>query len=273
MGNVRLLALSGLGEQYDPHTGKGMLGKNLTCHINIVSAQIFVDKPMNRFMGAASSGIRLGDLDGDCFDHSGVPFLRGGNFGAMGSGYQPITTFGTIPADKERNWGSAWKKKSMEHYDKWGFINFAGEHLPYRDNYFDLDPTYQDVFGDPLLRLTLNWNPNEHLMMDWAVEKSMEMARAMGAVAANPFQPYKDFDLTRLSMTHTQGGAIMGASPDNSYVNTYQQSWETDNLFVVGNSALPQQGSSNPTLTLLGLCYRTADAIVSRYAKSPGPLA
>ncbi len=34
-------------------------------------------------------------------------------------------------------------------------------HFAYRQNYLDLDPTYQDKWGDPLLRVTLDWTDAE----------------------------------------------------------------------------------------------------------------
>jgi choline dehydrogenase-like flavoprotein len=37
----------------------------------------------------------------------------------------------------------------------------------------------------------------------------------------------------------------------------------------LGGSAFPQQGSANPTPTILALTSRTADAVVSRYLKRP----
>ena len=32
---------------------------------------------------------RIGDFDGDSFDHSNVPFVRGGTFAGTGTGFQP----------------------------------------------------------------------------------------------------------------------------------------------------------------------------------------
>jgi gluconate 2-dehydrogenase alpha chain len=65
----------------------------------------------------------------------------------------------------------------------------------------------------------------------------------------------------------------MGASPNQSVVNSYLQHWQAANLFVLGASAFPQNASANPTLTLLALVLRTADAIVNRYLKNPSVLA
>jgi gluconate 2-dehydrogenase alpha chain len=65
----------------------------------------------------------------------------------------------------------------------------------------------------------------------------------------------------------------MAASPDRGVVNSYLQHWQMPNLFVLGASTIPNQGSANPTPTILALTYRTADAIADRYMKKPGPLA
>jgi len=95
----------------------------------------------------------------------------------------------------------------------------------------------------------------------------------MGATQAIPSGPLGHYDATRYQSSHVQGGAIMGASPERSVVNPYLQHWQIENLFVVGASSFPQNASANPTLTVLALTFRTADAIVDRYLKAPGPLA
>jgi gluconate 2-dehydrogenase alpha chain len=65
----------------------------------------------------------------------------------------------------------------------------------------------------------------------------------------------------------------MGASPKDSAVNRYLQSWDVSNVFVVGASAFPHNSAYNPTGPVGALAYWTADAIKNRYRKKPGPLA
>jgi gluconate 2-dehydrogenase alpha chain len=55
-------------------------------------------------------------------------------------------------------------------------------------------------------------------------------------------------------------------------VNRYLQSWEADNLFILGASVFPQNTSYNPTATVGALAYWAAAAITGRYLKQPGPL-
>jgi gluconate 2-dehydrogenase alpha chain len=64
----------------------------------------------------------------------------------------------------------------------------------------------------------------------------------------------------------------MGGSPENSVVNPWLQHWQSPNLWVVGGSAFPQNGSGNPTLTILAITLRAADGLIDRYIKRPGGL-
>jgi gluconate 2-dehydrogenase alpha chain len=64
----------------------------------------------------------------------------------------------------------------------------------------------------------------------------------------------------------------MGESPDTSVVNSYLQHWQVSNLFVAGGSAFPQNGSGNPTMTIMAIALRCADALIDRYVKKPGSL-
>ena len=270
--NTRLLLLSGIGDAYHPVTGRGTVGRNLTHQVSVSSVNAFFDQPLNRFMGSGSAGFMVSDFDRDDLDRGSLNFIRGGYFAVRGFGFQPIANFGVLPNSVKATWGSEWKKAAISYYDRTGNIIFTGEHLAYKSNYMDLDPVYKDKLGDPLLRLTLNWRDNERNMCDFATSKSVEMARAMGAKEMNPFPGLRSYDTTRYQSTHVQGGTIMGASPEHSVVSPYLQHWQLPNLFILGGSTFPQNGSANPTTTILALAYRTADAIVDRYLKHPGPL-
>ncbi|MGH9356751.1 MAG: GMC family oxidoreductase, partial [Terriglobia bacterium] len=269
--NNRLLLLSDVGRAYDVATGKGNVGRNLTHQVSF-GVTLFFEKPLNRFMGSGASGVFISDFNGDLFDHTGMRFLRGGTFQGPSHGYAPIENFGRVPRGAGANWGAQWKKKALHYYDRTGQIAFQGEHLAYKGNYMDLDPTYKDHWGDPLLRLTLDWRENERQMAVFAAKKAVEIGRAMGAREAIPFVGLGRYDTRRYSSTHLQGGTIMGVSPDHSVVNTYLQHWQLSNLFILGGSTFPQNPATRPTLTMLALTLRTADAIVQRYLKRPGAL-
>lgn len=272
LNNTRLLLLSGIGEPYDPATGRGTVGSNLTHQVSVGAATAFFDQPLNRFMGSGSAGILFSDFDRDDLDRSSLNFIRGGYFGARGYGFQPIGAFGVLPNSIKATWGWEWKKASISYYDRTATIGFTGEHLAYKTNFMDLDPVYKDALGDPLLRLTLDWRDNERKMVEFSTPKAVEVARAMGAREINPFPGLRSYDSTRYNSTHIQGGTIMGDSPEHAVVSPYLQHWQLPNLFILGGSTFPQNATANPTPTVLSFVYHAADAIVDRYLKHPGPL-
>jgi gluconate 2-dehydrogenase alpha chain len=273
LNNARLLMLSKLGDAYDPNTGKGTLGKNLTHQVNSAT-RIFLDKPLNAFMGAGGLGIGISDFDGkegvDGF--SGV--LRGGNIRVMSTGEGPIAGFGNIPpGEVESDWGSAWKKAALNWHDRAAAISSEAEHLAYRQNYLDLDPTYTDKYGDPLIRMTLDWTDHERAQGAMLAKIHAQAAKAMNAKSGGANSRLLErYTVTQYQSTHVNGGTIMGTSPENSVVNAWLQHWKAPNLWVVGGSAFPQNGSGNPTLTILAITLRAADGLIDRYLKHPGEL-
>ncbi|MBZ5624096.1 MAG: GMC family oxidoreductase [Acidobacteriia bacterium] len=273
LNNTRLLLLSKIGEPYDAATGRGLVGRNLTHQSQSRAVTLFFDRPLNRFMGSGANGANIRDLDGDCFDHGPLDFIRGAFIVAHALGFRPIANFGVVPPSIKTSWGSEWKKAAIDAFDCTANMGISGEHLAYRTNYLDLDPTYRDAHGDPLLRMTMDWNDNERNMIRYLSAKMADVGRAMGArEVVTPPLP-RHYDVLTYKSTHLQGGTIMGTSPANSVLNTWLQHWQISNLFVLGGSSFPQNPSGNPTLTVLAQTLRTADAIVDRYAKRPGPLA
>jgi gluconate 2-dehydrogenase alpha chain len=273
LNNSRLLMLSKLGEQYDPAAGKGTLGKNLTHQVS-AATRVFLDKPLNGFMGAGGLGYGISDFDGKEGVDAFLGVLRGGNIRLMSTGEGPIASFGAVPpGEVKSDWGSEWKKAALAWHDRSANINSEGEHLAYRQNYLDLDPTYTDQYGDPLMRLTLDWTEHERAQGAMLGKIQTQLAKAMnGRPGPTNSRLLERYTITQYQSTHVNGGAIMGTSPDNSVVNPWLQHWQAHNLWVIGGSAFPQNGSGNPTLTILALALRAADGLIDKYQKHPGEL-
>jgi gluconate 2-dehydrogenase alpha chain len=273
LNNSRLLLLSKLGEPYDPNTGKGAVGKNLTHQVS-ANVRFFLDKHLNTFMGAGGLGFGIDDFDGaNAFDPA-AGLLRGGTMRVQTSGEGPLTGFGRVPPNEAKaQWGSEWKKAALKWHDKSTQVSFEGGHFPYRQNYMDLDPTYTDKFGDPLIRLTLDWTDHERAQANMAIKTGSELSRRMGGAVGDARGLGPRYSVTYYQSTHVQGGTIMGSSPDGSVVNPWLQHWQMPNLWITGGSTFPQSGSGNPTLTILAMTYRAADALIDRYVKHPGALA
>jgi choline dehydrogenase-like flavoprotein len=126
----------------------------------------------------------------------------------------------------------------------------------------------RDTFGLPAPRMTYDWRrPNEVARVEFVHRKLEELGRSMGATHVWRAPPSPGSPIS-----HHQGGTRMGSDPTTSMVNRYGQSWDIPNLFIVGSSTFPTSAGFNPTLTIQALAYMTADAIVTRYKKNPGPL-
>ncbi|MGA2711700.1 MAG: GMC family oxidoreductase [Bryobacteraceae bacterium] len=273
LNNTRLLLLSGIGTPYDPATRKGTLGRNLTHQIENTT-RLYFDEPLNSFMGTGSLAMRVSDFDGDHGLKGDEGILRFGMLSCQTSGSRPIATFDAFPRDETRKtWGSDWKAAALKWRDRTATIALSAEHLSYRQNYMDLDPTYTDKFGDPLLRFTLDFTEHEHKQHDFAAQTGARIARAMGVKYDEARPSTERYNVINYQSTHIQGGTPMGKSPESSVVNPHLQHWDMPNLFVMGASVFPQNPSQNPTLSVVAMTMRAADTIVKSYLKHPGKLA
>jgi len=61
---------------------------------------------------------------------------------------------------------------------------------------------------------------------------------------------------------HFSGTHIMGTAKDNSVVDHNQRSWDHENLYLVGSGSMPSIGSSNTSLTIAALSFKTSEQIL-----------
>lgn len=267
--NVLLLLLSKIGKPYDPKTNSGVVGRNYAYQITS-AVDVFFDDIMNPFMGAGALGQAVDDFNGDNFDHAPHGFVGGGYIALWTTGGRPILQH-QLPEGTPK-WGSGWKKAMAQNYLRSASIATHGSVMSYRDSYLDLDPTYRDIYGDPLLRLTFDYHPNEHKMSDFLTDKSTSIAQAMSARSVHAKPRTGHYSIIPYQTTHNTGGCAMGDDPRTSVVNKYLQSWDVPNVFVMGTSVFPQNAGYNPTDTVGALTYWAATAIREQYLKHPGPL-
>jgi gluconate 2-dehydrogenase alpha chain len=269
--NVRLMLLGGIGKPYDAGANRGVVGRNYAYQCTSSVTAFFEDRTFNQFMGAGSLARAIDEYNGDNFDHAGLGFIGGGYIACDSNGARPIEALAVPPGTP--SWGPAWKKAAARYYDRTVLLRSHGAVQSYRSNCLDLDPTYRDANGLPLLRMTFDFHDNELRMSEYLTRKTAEIARALGpsAIEARPRQGR--YSIVPYQSTHNTGGAVMGADPATSAVNRYLQSWDVPNVFAIGASAFPQNAGYNPTGTVGALAYWAADVIRNRYVQRPGPLA
>src|SRR5699024_711408 len=159
LNNVKLLLQSGIGKPYDPKTKTGVIGKNYCYQIPANATGFFEEEKFNLAMGAGALGGMIDDINGDNFDHSDLDFIHGGMVYLLQTGNRPINSNPVPPGTP--NWGKEFKEKSLHYFNRALTVGAQGASMPHADNYLDLDPTYKDAYGMPLLRMTYNWTEQD----------------------------------------------------------------------------------------------------------------
>ena len=270
--NVHLLLLSGIGKPYVAETGEGVVGKNYAYQMSGGTSLFFKNVNFNPFVGAGSSAMVIDDFSMNQVDFGREGFIGGSYISSGQFNGRPIASMPLPPGTP--GWGAGWKQGIKDWYGHSMSIGSHGSNMAYRDCYLDLDPTYRNRHGQPMLRMTFDWKPNDIRMTQFMRGKIEAIAKSM-----NPTHwgsGYKSegahYDVRPYQTTHNVGGAIMGTDPGRSALNRYLQSWDVHNVFVMGSSAFPQNLQYNPTGTVGALAYWSARAIRQDYLKNPRPL-
>lgn len=269
LNNVHLMLTSGIGQAYDPLTQKGLVGKNYAYQTGAAATLFFEDKIFNPFMAAGALSAELDDFNSNWdFDRSGPQFvggatLRGGMFHGRPIEYHPV------PPGTPR-WGRAWKENMAKWYLRSMNVSSSGSVMANRFNYLDLDPTYKNAFGQPIMRMTFDYKPNEHKISTYMSQVIDRVGKSMNPTFITPPNPrVKPWSVVPYQSTHNTGGTIMGTDPSNSVTNKYGQCWECSNLFIAGASLFSHNAAFNPTGPIGALAYWTAHAIKERYMQMP----
>src|SRR5699024_7789357 len=148
-------------------------GKNMTAHYTTVSIQAGTDgllkeKKFNTYAGARGLGTVIDELNPERVNNEHAEFLHGFQLrisqtraGADGNHQVPSN----IPS-----WGKDFKDASLYYTPRNLTVGTLNSCLPRDHNYMDLDPVYKDSFGDPLLRLTVQYTDQERNMLRFTNE-------------------------------------------------------------------------------------------------------
>jgi len=134
------------------------------------------------------------------------------------------------------------------------------EQAPDPDNRVTLG-TERDALGVPRLRVRFRWNPIDQR----SAARSQELLAAALAGAGIGELRYQRRDgialVTQMSTHHPAGTARMAASPREGVVDPECRVHGVRNLHVASSAVFPTAGHANPTLTILALAIRVADAV------------
>jgi choline dehydrogenase-like flavoprotein len=142
-------------------------------------------------------------------------------------------------------------RERMRHYNHVAGINMHGDCLPYEHNYLELSDEL-DEMNLPKPRIHFSNGENEKKMAAHAKKTMEAIWKNAGA----------NHIWTMDRNAHTIGTCRMGSDPEKAVVDGNGKSFDIPNLYIADNSVFPSALSANPSLTIMALSYRIADAFL-----------
>jgi gluconate 2-dehydrogenase alpha chain len=258
--NVRTLLLSrsrafpnGLSNNH------GQVGRHYFSHNQVSGVTALFPMNLNNWYGLPAQGVAVDEWADDNFDHGSLDFIGGGNLWVY-SDRRPIAAANTTTFGRAPRWGSGWKAFIKDNADRTNTAYLQKTTLPYEQNYLDLDPVVRDPLGNPVCRITADYQDNEKKVAVFVQDKMVQWFMEAGAVDTikGPFG-------TMGPSTHAYGGTRMGDDSETNVVDRWGFSHEAPNLGILGASVMGTSGARNPTLTAQALAWRTADHLVKNW--------
>jgi choline dehydrogenase-like flavoprotein len=233
-------------------SSSGELGHNLMDHHFRVGAQGKLDGLEDKYVyGRRPNGFyipRYRNLFGDK-----RPYLRG--FGYQGGAGRE----GWSRAVAELGVGAQFKD-AMTQPGQWGIGATAfGEMLPNHANQVSLDQAKKDKWGLPVVKIDCATGENERLMRR---DMQVDMADMLEQSGVKEVEVYDRGYFPGMGI-HEMGTARMGRDPKTSVLNSHNQVWDAQNVFVTDGSCMASAACVNPSLTYMALTARAADYAVN----------
>jgi glucoside 3-dehydrogenase (cytochrome c) catalytic subunit len=182
-------------------------------------------------------------------------FIRGYGFqGGAGCAEYPWVAHG-VPG-----FGQGFKRAVLDKYPTPLSIIAFGEVLPRWENQIRIDPGVKDAWGIPVVQFDYRFGDNERKMARDMAETAEEMIRATGA---EDVSVRRDVFLEGASI-HELGTARMGDDPKTSVTNSFGQTHDVKNLYVLDGSIFVSAGCQNPTWTILALARRGSEHLAEQ---------
>jgi len=231
----------------------GMVGRHLMHH-GLAMVEAWVDEPLETHKGFISAPLICEEF---AETDTARGFINGFTMHIVrmnGAGYQAHGSHSGHVAP----WGAGHHDWFRSHFDHGFGILLVGDDLPLAENRVTLSETLKDSDGLPAPKISYGLHPNDQRMMDFAVERAVDLAKAAGAFDhhvnryATQHSPYAP------PAWHLLGTARIGTDPRDSVVNQWGRSWDVPNLYIMDGSVLPTGGAVNPTSTIGAMTLRAA---------------
>lgn len=245
----------------------GQVGKNLMDHPVELSWGSMPD-PVYPFRGPLStSGIET-TRDGAFRADRAAYRIEIGNEGwnwPTGAPYTQIQEY----VGTQGLMGTALRQKIVADFTRQFRIGFLVEQMPSEENYVIPSATCFDNLGLP--RPEIHYDLDEYTREGFksAAEATASIFGAVKAVlddtppiGTGGYFSYEGKDYYSQGAGHIMGTHRMGDDPETSVTDADMKSWDHDNLYLVGCGSFPTTATANPTLTMMALTFKAADAVV-----------
>ncbi|MEK6371161.1 MAG: GMC family oxidoreductase [Acidobacteriota bacterium] len=280
--NAKLLLMS-----QDDKGNKGIanssdqVGRNLMDHVLYLSWALINpnDDPIWGYRGPlATSGIES-LRDGDFRKYRSSFRMEIGNEGWNFSASDPYNTTmdyiqgannALLNPNKQRLGGLALVQKLNSLLTRQFRIGVMFDQAPLPENRVTLDPTYTDGLGLPRPHIDYGLDPYTMEGFRVAADVCSKVYERMGAQeftttgkgGTGDFT-YKGKNYHYYGAGHVMGTHRMGNDSASSVVDGSQRSHDVPNLWIVGSGSFPTVATANPTLTLMGLAFKSAKSILT----------
>jgi choline dehydrogenase-like flavoprotein len=256
------------------------VGRNLMDHVLYLSWALVnpSDDPIWGYRGPlATSGIES-LRDGDFRKYRSSFRMEIGNEGWNFSSSDPYNTTmdyiqGTNNAllnpDEQRLGGLTLVQRLNSLLTRQLRIGVMFDQAPLAENRVTLDPTYTDGLGLPRPHIDYGLDPYTMEGFRVAADVCSKIYERMGAkeftttgVGGSCDFTYKGENYHYYGAGHLMGTHRMGTDAKKSVVDESQRSHDVPNLWIVGSGSFPTVATANPTLTLMGLAFKSAESIL-----------
>lgn len=227
----------------------GMVGRNLMDHPG-TGVHFYADERLWPGRGPQEMTSLVGFRDGDFRRRQAGKKIHLSNINAVDGEANKIF------ADPD-NLGTdvlALRDRLRDRAARYVEFNSFHEILPLPENRIRPSPDHKDALGIPRPEITYRIDDYVKRSASHTRELYGEIARLLGGeeiAFADDFAPNN----------HITGSTIMGASAEDSVVDSDCRSFDHPNLFIAGSSVMPTVGTVNVTLTIAALALRMADLL------------
>lgn len=258
--NAKLMLMS------DLQSANGLIGAYLQDHPTLLTWGLAPEQ-VGAYRGPLStSGIE--DLRGGAFRRDHAAFrIEIGNDGWTWPTGAPDTTVAAAIGDGL--FGRALRESLRDVIGRQLRLGCLIEQPPVAANRVTIDRDQRDHLGLP--RPVITYGLDDYVLKGMSAAASIAQDVFAQAVIEDKTDPaaVPGFKATWNGTTmlwagagHFAGTHCMGSDATESVVDSHQRSWEHDNLFLAGPGSMPSMGTSNPTLTVAALAFRTSRALI-----------